>query len=97
MLPARSGRRLTAASTFPETGCRPSDDHTSVAYLHDEGLRTNVLHLPIRSNRDGGIFTTAADVHAPWDAKFAGRIVSPDTVAERTRPRSDVPELAPST
>ena len=40
----------------------------AVGYLDDEVLRTNVLHLPVRSNRDGGIFTTAADVHALWDA-----------------------------
>jgi hypothetical protein len=41
--------------------------------------------------------STAADVHALWDADFAGRIVSLDTVAEMTRLHSDVPEFAPST
>ena len=51
-----------------------------------------MLHLPVRGNGDGGIYTTAADVHALWDAVFAGRIVSLDTVAEMLRPRSDVPE-----
>ena len=55
-------------------------------------MRTNVLHLPVRGNGDGGICTTAADVHVLWDALFAGRIVSLGTVAEMTRPRSDVPE-----
>ena len=49
----------------------------AVGYLDDDGLRTNVLHLPVRGNGDGGIYTTAADVHALWDALFAGRIVSP--------------------
>ena len=53
-----------------------------------------MFHLPVRGNGDGGIYTTAADVHALWDALFAGRIVSPDTVAEMVRPRSDVPEMS---
>jgi len=33
-------------------------------YLDNEGLRTNVFHLPVRANGDGRIYTTAADVHA---------------------------------
>ena len=63
-------------------------------YLHDDGLRTNVLHLPVRGNGDGGIYTTAADFHALWDAVFAGRIVSLETVAEMVRPHSDAPEMS---
>ncbi len=61
----------------------------ALGYLNDDGLATNVFHLPVRGNGDGGIYTTAAEVHAFWDALMAGRIVSPDTVAEMTRPRSD--------
>jgi len=61
----------------------------SLGYLHDEGLRTNVFHLPVRANGDGGVYTTAADIHSLWDALFAGRIVSSDTVVEMVRPRSD--------
>jgi CubicO group peptidase (beta-lactamase class C family) len=68
----------------------------AVGYLHDDGLRSNVLHLPVRGNGDGGIYTTAADVHVLWDAMFAGQIVSLDTVAEMVRPRSDVPEMSVS-
>jgi len=63
----------------------------ALGYLDDEGLRTNVLHLPVRANGDGGIYTTAADIHAFWDALFAGRIVSSVTVSEMVRPRSDSP------
>ncbi len=63
-------------------------------YLFAEGLRTNVLHLPVRGNGDGGVYTTVADVHALWDAFFGGRIVSPERVAEMVRPRSDAPEHA---
>jgi CubicO group peptidase (beta-lactamase class C family) len=53
-------------------------------------LRTNVLHLPVRGNGDGGLFTTAADVHSFWDAFLGGRIVGPPWVAEMTRARSAV-------
>jgi CubicO group peptidase (beta-lactamase class C family) len=63
----------------------------ALGYLDDEGLRTNVFHLPVRANGDGGVYTTAADTHALWDALFAGRIVSSVTVSEMVRPRSDAP------
>jgi hypothetical protein len=36
----------------------------AVGYLAAEGLRTNVFHLPVCGSGDGGIHTTAADVHA---------------------------------
>jgi CubicO group peptidase (beta-lactamase class C family) len=55
-----------------------------------DGHRTNVLHLAVRGTGDGGIYTTAADMHAFWAALFGGRIVPTDTVAEMLRPRSDV-------
>ena len=61
----------------------------AVGYLEADGLRSNVLHLPVRGTGDGGIYTTAADVRALWKALLAGRIVSAEWVAEMTRPRSD--------
>jgi CubicO group peptidase (beta-lactamase class C family) len=65
----------------------------AVGYLKRfDGLRTNVLHLPVRGSGDGGAYTTVADMRALWLALFAGRIVSLDRVAELMRPRSDVPE-----
>ncbi len=64
----------------------------AVGYLDDDGLRTNVFHLPVRGSGDGGIYTTAADVHALWDAVYGGRIVALGTVEEMLRPHSDVPE-----
>ena len=63
--------------------------NTATGYLAADGLRTNVLHLPVRGVGDGGIYTTAADVRALWTAFFEGRIVSQEWVAEMTRPRSD--------
>jgi len=56
-------------------------------YLHDDGLRTNVLHLPVRGTGDGGCFASAADLATFWDALYSGRIVPPATVNEMTRPR----------
>jgi CubicO group peptidase (beta-lactamase class C family) len=61
-------------------------------YLAVDGLRTNVFHLPVVGSGDGGVYTTAGDLHAFWDALYAGRIVSPASVAEMVRPRSDWPE-----
>ncbi len=68
------------------------DERVALGYLAAEGLRTNVLHLPVRGSGDGGIYSTVADVATFWEALFAGRIVSADSVADMVRPRSDVPE-----
>jgi CubicO group peptidase (beta-lactamase class C family) len=68
------------------------DDRVALGYLHAEGRRTNVFHLPVRGSGDGGIVTTAADVRALWSTLFAGRIVGPEQVEAMVRPRSDVPE-----
>jgi CubicO group peptidase (beta-lactamase class C family) len=67
------------------------DERVALGYLDAEGLRTNVLHLPVRGSGDGGACSTAADVHALWSALFAGRIVPVDRVGEMIRPRSEVP------
>lgn len=63
----------------------------ALGYVAANGLQTNVLHLPVRGNGDGGIYTTAADISALWRAFFGGRIVSPGWVAEMVRPRSEDP------
>jgi CubicO group peptidase (beta-lactamase class C family) len=90
-------QRVCRPAGLTDTSFLRSDElpgRAAAGYLHDEGLRTNVLHLPVRGNGDGGVYTTAADVHALWDALFAGRIVSQETVAEMVRPRSEEPELS---
>lgn len=78
------------------TGCAflRSDDlpgDAALGYLDEEGNRTNVLHLPVRGNGDGGMYFTADDLHRFWNALVDGRIVSPATLAEMIRPRVDVP------
>lgn len=60
-------------------------------YLTVDGLRTNVLHLPVVGSGDGGIYTTVADLRSFWESLLAGRIVSPPAVAEMVRPHSDWP------
>jgi CubicO group peptidase (beta-lactamase class C family) len=60
-------------------------------YLARDGLRTNVLHLPVLGVGDGGVYSTTADLHSFWEALHSGRIVSLDTVAQMLTPRSDWP------
>lgn len=64
-------------------------------YLHDDDtqpdevrLQTNVFHLPVRGNGDGGSYSPAADLQSFWSALFAGDVVSLDTLADMIRPRS---------
>ncbi|RHW24112.1 class A beta-lactamase-related serine hydrolase [Nocardioides immobilis] len=72
-----------------------SDELTGRAargYLAVSGLRTNVLHLPVRGSGDGGAYSTLADLSAFWEALFAGRIVPSAWVDEMVRPRSEWPQ-----
>jgi CubicO group peptidase (beta-lactamase class C family) len=88
-------QRVCERAGMADTAFLRSDElpgRTALGYLAADGLRTNVLHLPVRGSGDGGIYTTVADVRALWTAFFAGRIVSPQWVAEMTRPRSVAPD-----
>ena len=83
--------RVCAPAGLVDTAYLRSDelpDRTALGYLSNTGLRTNVFHLPVRGNGDGGVYTTVADVAALWRALLAGRIVTPDSVADMVRPRS---------
>jgi len=66
----------------------------ALGYLDNEHARTNVFHLPVRASGDGGVYSTAGDLHALWDAFFAGRIVSTDWVSAMVAPRSDTNDAA---
>lgn len=61
-------------------------------YLAAEGLRTNVLHLPVVGVGDGGAYSTAGDLHRLWRALPAGRIVSRESLGLMLTPHSDWPE-----
>jgi CubicO group peptidase (beta-lactamase class C family) len=90
-------RRVCEPAGMGDTAFLRSDDlpgRAALGYLTDAGSRTNVLHLPVCGNGDGGIYSTAADVRSLWSAFFAGRIVSDGWAAEMVRPRSDVPQEA---
>jgi CubicO group peptidase (beta-lactamase class C family) len=87
--------RVCTPAGMHDTAFLRSDELPGTAalgYIGDGGFRTNVFHLPVRGSGDGGVYTTAADVHAFWDAFTGGRIVALDTVEEMVRPHSDVPE-----
>lgn len=61
-------------------------------YLGLDGLRTNVLHLPVVGVGDGGAYSTAGDLHRLWDALGSGQVVSPEAVELMVAARSDWPE-----
>jgi CubicO group peptidase (beta-lactamase class C family) len=87
-------QHVCAPAGMPDTAFLQSDElpgRAALGYLAPDGLTTNVFHLPVRGSGDGGIYSTAADVHALWNALFAGRIVSEQWVTQMVRPRSDVP------
>ena len=74
------------------TGFLRSDElpgDAALGYLFQTGLRSNVFHLPVLGNGDGGIYTTLDDLDAFWSALFGGQIVSAATLAEMIRPRSE--------
>jgi CubicO group peptidase (beta-lactamase class C family) len=88
-------RRVCMPAGMVDTEFLRSDElpgRAAVGYLlPGDEARTNVFHLPVRGNGDGGVYTTVADVNAFWLAFFAGTIVSREWVTEMVRPRSDVP------
>ncbi|KRB37679.1 serine hydrolase domain-containing protein [Microbacterium sp. Root180] len=61
----------------------------ALGYVYDDpaSLRTNVLHLPVRGNGDGGAFTSAGDLSRFWRALADGRVLPAATVTEMWRPR----------
>jgi len=88
-------RRVCEPAGMGDTEFLRSDELPGCAalgYLAIDGAwRTNVFHLPVRGNGDGGIYSTLADISSLWREFFAGRIVSTDWVSEMVRARSDAP------
>lgn len=81
-----AGMRDTA---FLETDALPGN--VARGYVSD-GLRSNVLILPVVATGDGGVHTTAADLLSFWRSLHDGRIVSREWVARMTEPRNWEPE-----
>jgi CubicO group peptidase (beta-lactamase class C family) len=89
--------RVCGPAGMVDTAYLRSDElpgRAAVGYLADDAPRTNVHHLPVRGNGDGGAYSTAADIAALWRAFLGGRILPPSWVAEMVRPRSDVPQIS---
>ena len=89
-------RRVCEPAGMVDTSFLRSDElpgRAALGYVEMDGVwRTNVFHLPVRGNGDGGIYTTLADFRSFWLAFFAGRIVPVDWVSTMVRPRSDTSE-----
>jgi CubicO group peptidase (beta-lactamase class C family) len=71
------GERVTGPAGMTRTeflrmDALPGD--AAVGYLLADGLRTNVLHLPVVGFGDGGVFMTVDDVHRLWSALVDGRL-----------------------
>jgi CubicO group peptidase (beta-lactamase class C family) len=92
--------RVCEPAGMSDTAFLRSDElpgRAALGYLEPDGLRTNILHLPVRGTGDGGIYTTAADMRSFWKALAAGRIVSPEWVVEMRTSRSEVPRKSGNT
>ena len=88
-------REVCARAGLGATGFLRNDElpgDAALGYLYDEGLRTNVLHLPVRGNGDGGIYSTADDLHRFWGALTSREIVGEEMFQVLTTPRHEVPE-----
>ena len=68
----------------------PSD--VALGYLADDGLRTNVFHLPVLGSGDGGIISTEGDIRRLWSALYDGTIVATSTARAMTAAHSVAPE-----
>jgi len=87
--------RVARPAGLTATGFDRGDElaaDVATGYLHDGGLRSNVLHLPVRGAGDGGIVTTADDVHRLWRALLDDRIVPSDFRLAMVTPLSDAPD-----
>jgi CubicO group peptidase (beta-lactamase class C family) len=82
--------RVFVPAGMTSTGFLRSDElpgDAAIGYL--ENGRTNVFHLPVLGNGDGGAYSTLADVRAFWTALHAGRIVPSDWATRMTSPQTD--------
>jgi CubicO group peptidase (beta-lactamase class C family) len=79
---ARAGLQHTS---FLRSDDLPAD--AALGYLFEDGNRTNVLHLPVRGNGDGGIYSTVGDLHRFWRSLLSGQLIAPELVQTMITPR----------
>lgn len=85
--------RVTQPAGMSRTAFLRSDElpgDAAVGYLQAEGLRSNIFHLPVLGNGDGGAYSTASDIHRFWTSLFEGKIVPAARVEEMVKPRGNV-------
>lgn len=82
-------QRAETTAAYLRSDELPGD--AALGYLFDEGDRTNVLHLPVRGNGDGGAYATAGDLDRFWLALLADRIVGAHLRQAMVRPRHEIP------
>jgi CubicO group peptidase (beta-lactamase class C family) len=92
-------QRVCEPAGMPDTEFLRTDEppgRTAVGYLPVDGVsRSNVFHLPVRGNGDGGSYSTVADIARFWRSLFAGAIVSVRWVTEMIRLRTAPTAKAP--
>lgn len=66
----------------------PAADIATAYILVGDRWRTTVHHLPIVAGGDGGLHTTAQDVHRFWTALHDGRLLPPELVRDAVREHS---------
>jgi CubicO group peptidase (beta-lactamase class C family) len=84
--------RVCEPARMPSTEFLRSDElpaGVALGYLEAAGLRTNVFHLPVRGNGDGGIYTTARDISSFWRAFLGGEIVRAEMALDMVQPRTE--------
>jgi CubicO group peptidase (beta-lactamase class C family) len=85
-------RRVCDPAGMSDTAFLRSDElpgRAALGYIPADGvMRSNVFHLPVRGNGDGGIYSTVADIRSFWTAFFDGVLVPPEWVSEMVKPRS---------
>jgi len=94
-LPELVQRLVCEPAQLTDTAFLRSDElpeRTAIGYLSSDSLRTNVFHLPVRGNGDGGIYSTVADLHELWRALLAGEILPMAVVTEVIRVHGEDPD-----
>jgi CubicO group peptidase (beta-lactamase class C family) len=87
--------RVCARAGLDATGFVRGDElapEMAVGYLAADGLRSNVLHLPALGSGDGGIVTTADDIHRLWAAWLSGAVLAAGLRDLMIQPHSEAPE-----